>query len=213
MSETSETQPTSVAESPPTTAPETTDQTLLNQKTEAPPEGAPETYADFTAPEGFDLNEEVMAKATPLFKELGLTQDSAQKLVNFYADQAKQAAQAPIDFFEQKKSEWRNEIKTDPEIGGKLNQVIPSISRMIDGIGDAKLSADFREAMDFTGAGDNPAFVRALWKISQKLSEGTPVRSGGPVGQDGRPPGQRPTAAQALYPGGPRKSPVGPIEG
>ena len=53
-----------------------------------PGEGAPETYADFTVPEGSTVSKEVIGEsATPLFRELGLSQDQAQKLVDFYSTQ------------------------------------------------------------------------------------------------------------------------------
>ena len=40
---------------------------------------APETYADFTLPEGVELDTALLTDAAPLFKELGLTQEQAQK--------------------------------------------------------------------------------------------------------------------------------------
>ena len=43
----------------------------------------PEKY-DFKAPEGQSLDAALVERATPIFKELGLTQDAAQKLVDFY---------------------------------------------------------------------------------------------------------------------------------
>jgi len=56
-------------------------------KTEAKP-AVPEKY-DFKAPaawseKGWELDTKLIETATPIFKELGLSQDQAQKLVDFY---------------------------------------------------------------------------------------------------------------------------------
>ena len=45
----------------------------------------PDEYADFSMPEGIQLDETMLAEALPVFKELELTQTQAQKLVDFQA--------------------------------------------------------------------------------------------------------------------------------
>jgi hypothetical protein len=56
--------------------------------------------------------------------------------------------------------------------------------------------------MDLTGAGDNPAFIKAFWKLSQHVVEGKPAPGGGPSphGQVAVGQAQRPSIAQAMYP-------------
>jgi hypothetical protein len=56
--------------------------------------------------------------------------------------------------------------------------------------------------MDYTGAGNNPAFIKAFWKMAQALTEGGHVAGTGPAPIGQKPPGaaERPTAAKALYP-------------
>src|SRR5712671_3512851 len=44
--------------------------------------GAPEKYEDFKLPEGVELAPEAVAEVSTLFKELGLSQANAQKLVD-----------------------------------------------------------------------------------------------------------------------------------
>lgn len=178
------------------TTPPKTDTTLLTEPEK--PAGAPEAYKDFTVPEGFELDKTMAKEAGDLFKTMNLDQSQAQKLVDFYASKSQEAAQAPYKLWHDTQEAWRNEVKADPEIGGKLDQVKSTISKAIDGLGDAKLAAGFREAMDFTGAGNNPAFIRAFYRLAQKVTEGTNVPAGGPA--QVTPPGQRPSAAEALYP-------------
>ena len=181
----------------------TEDKSLLNQKDEkaaakAAP-GAPEKYADFKAPEGFEIDKATLESALPVFKELGLGQDQAQKLVDFYATVSQKAADAPFQLWKETQQKWVDEIKADPEIGGKLDQVKATVSKAIDGLGDPKLANDFRAAMDYTGAGNNPAFIRAFYKLASKLSEGGTVIGGGPVGQVEPGKGQQ-SAAHRLFP-------------
>jgi antitoxin component of RelBE/YafQ-DinJ toxin-antitoxin module len=170
----------------------------LASKAEAKPaEGAPEKYEAFKVPEGFELAEAVQAEAGTLFKELGLTQANAQRLIDFYTAKSQESVQAPFKLWEDTQAKWVDEVKQ--EHGTKLDSVLQTISKAVDSIGDVKLASDFREAMDFTGAGNNPAFIRAFYKLAQRLTEGSPLNGRGPspLGQ----PNQRPaTAAQALYP-------------
>jgi|SRR5215472_4804454 len=173
---------------------------LLNEK--GPETGAPDKYEDFKVPEGFTLDGEVASEAQALFKKANLSQAHAQELVDFYVKQSKQAFEQPFNAYMEKRQEWRDQINADPTIGGsKLNGVKVSIGRLIDSFGDVKVAEAFRDAMDFTGAGDNPAVVRGLFELSKRLTEGTAVRGNGPATTGMREPGQAaPSVAQAMYP-------------
>ena len=174
--------------------------TLLNEKPKDQPlVGAPEKYEDFKAPEGYEFKSETMDGARTLFKDLNLSQAGAQKLIDFYTAEVKDVMEAPQKAWEETRTKWLEEVKSDPEIGGKLDQVKTTVAKAIDGLGDTKLAFDFRQAMDFTGAGNNPAFIRAFYKLAQKLTEGTSVPGGGP--SEVRAPNQPPrSAAHVLYP-------------
>lgn len=195
-----------------TTSSDTTTPSLLNEPTKPEPTGAPEKYESFAVPDGYEIAPEVFTEASKVFKDLGLSQTQAQALIDFQAKHSIESANSAVEFAQKTRTDWQNQVKADPEIGGKLDQVKTTISRALDGLGDPKLAADFREAMDYTGAGDNPAFIKAFYRMAQKITEGNVVRGGGPA-PSGRTTGQRPGLAQAIYgPSGPRTSPVGPIE-
>jgi hypothetical protein len=189
------------------TAKETKDssKSLLNEKSEEP-KGAPANYTDFTVPEGFTLDPEIAKEASTLFRELDLNQSGSQKLVDFYVAKTKEAFEAPFNAYMEKRQEWRDEINNNPEIGGsKLNATKASIGKLIDSFG--KYAEGFRNAMDYTGAGDNPDVVGALFVLSKLLTEGAAVRGNGPSSEGQRAPGVgRPSAAQALYPNLPTSS-------
>lgn len=164
-------------------------------KAETPP--VPETYADFKAPEGFTLSPDLVAEVSPVFKDLGLNQDQAQKLVDWYAKAQLDQAKVMTDM----RADWVSKVKADTEIGGKLDQVKVDIGRMFSHLEPALVS-DFKSALDLTGAGDHPAVVKALYKLSQHINEGTHVTGGGPSPEGQTLNGKAPqrTLAQAMYP-------------
>jgi|ERR1041385_2925288 len=165
-----------------------------------PAAGAPEKY-DFKPPEGYSLDEKLVGEVTPLFKEMGLTQENAQKLVDFYSKNVIAAANKPYDAFTAMREDWRKEVIADKTIGngkdGLSADASGSIGRLIDTLPNAK---DFREALTLTGAGDNPAFVRAFYDLSKKLGEGTSVQGRGPSPEGQGNAGKPASAAQAMYP-------------
>jgi hypothetical protein len=173
---------------------------LLNEPPKDAPKGAPDTYSAFTAPEGWELDAKAIEEVTPLFKESGLSQEQAQKYIDFYSKLSAEAAETPARLVREQNDAWVAEIKADPEIGGKLDQVRTTVSRAIDSVLGPELGPQFRQAMDFTGAGNNPAFVKAMYRFASLLSEGGHVKGGGPsaLGQDGK--GRPASAASALYP-------------
>lgn len=176
--------------------------TALNKDPKAePPQGAPDKYADFKLPEGLKLEPKVLEEASAVFKGLNLSQDQAQSLVDFHAKQIAAATEAPFKAVTTLKTEWETALKgtygKDIEPGGK---VITSISRMIDTLPPV-MASGFREAMDLTLAGSNPAFVAAFYELSQRLGEGKSVKGNGPSPAGQKAPDAAPkSVAQAMYP-------------
>jgi hypothetical protein len=174
-------------------------ESLANQKT--PTEGgAPEAYTAWTVPEGFQMDEAVSKEIGTIFKGMNLTQAQGQQLVDFYTAKTAESANQPYQAWQETQEQWVKEVKADRELGPRLNEVKTTISRAIDGLNDPKLARDFREAMDYTGAGNNPAFIRAFWKLAQMVTEGGHVAGGGPSPQGQRKAGETPSAARAMYP-------------
>lgn len=152
--------------------------TLLNKKDEDAKPGAPEKYEDYKVPEGFELDKDVLASANGLFKELGISQEGAQKLMDLYMKETQKASEAPVNYWKQMREGWVKEITADKDIGPKIKEVRGTIGKVLTDLGP--LEAGFREAMDLTGAGDHPAFVRAMYKWAQMLTEGGHVAGKGP---------------------------------
>ena len=139
-----------------------------------------ETYADFTLPEGVTLNEGLLEQAAPLFKELGLNQEQAQKLVDFQASQVEAGQQGQMDAFNQLKNDWVDQAKKDPEIGGeKFDENIGIAKEALTKFGSeglTKLLNDF-------GMGNHPEMIRFMAKVGRLTKEDVPDDSGNPVGK------------------------------
>ena len=76
---------------------------------EEKPAGAPEKYEAFTVPEGFKIDDSAVKEFGDLARELNLTQESAQKLVD-YQVKFQQANYARLDELNKKQSEeWAAE--------------------------------------------------------------------------------------------------------
>lgn len=172
---------------------------LLNQDDKKPElVGAPEKYEPFKAPDGFVITPEATEALNGLFKEAGVSQTSAQKLIDYIAPQLMEAVQAPYNQFQQERQGWQKDVME--KYGTRLPEVKTTVSRALDSLGNPKLVDAFKAAMDYTGAGDNPAFIDVIYELGKRVSEGTHVKGNGPskLGQTST---ARPlTAAQAMYP-------------
>jgi hypothetical protein len=164
--------------------------------------GAPDKYADFKVPEGQKLDTDVIAKASPIFKELNLSQDGAQRLVDLYNGLATAAAEAPMKLWADTQKTWQTDSASrfgkDIEPGGKI---ITAFARAIDAHLPPTLAKNFRSVLDLTGAGNHPDFIEAFYTFARQLGEGTSVRGAGPspLGQSASPKGP-PSIARAMYP-------------
>jgi hypothetical protein len=190
---------------------------IIDQQAQVPTENPPETSAGetkpddtapitetytFTAPEGVEIDPTLIAEATPIFKELGLDQAKAQKLVDLYNKQTGGIQKTLTDAIEATRTAWRAEVKSDPVIGGKLESaVLPEIGRAFDKL-PPDVSKALRADLDFTGAGDKLGVVRALYEMSKLINEGTHVSGSAPSPHGQVPAGKvtPPSAAKALYP-------------
>jgi len=177
------------------TEPAKGDKSLLNDKDAA---GAPEKYADFKVPDGYELDKAVAEKISPMFKEMNLSQDQAQKLVDFYVAETKESQERPFKAYTDLRKEWRDSVASGP-LGDKLSDVKVTVSRVIDSL-PADVAKGFREAMDLTGAGDNPFFIQAIYAWAQKLAPGTHVPAGGVSKFANAVDGKPRSAGSALYP-------------
>lgn len=186
-------------------APEVKAEPEVKPEGEKPAEGekkpetptVPEKY-EFKLPEGVKFDETTLGKAEELFKKNGLSQEAAQELVSLQAEWAQTIGNSAQAKVAEMREEWRQAVEADKEMAGKSEMIKADIGRAISQL-PSDLQTEFRKAMDFTGAGDHPAFVKAFWKLSQMVNEGKPTAPGkGPV--DVKAPTAPRSIANAMYP-------------
>jgi hypothetical protein len=150
--------------------------------------GAPETYADFTPPEGAELDAGVMTVFAEAARELNLPQKAAQQLIDKMAPimDARRAEQMQVQT-----EAWETAAKADPEFGGaKLDASKVQIARAMNQFATPEL----RTMLDETGLGNHPELVRFMVRAGQAISEERIITNGLPASTGIR------SAADTLYP-------------
>lgn len=132
------------------------------------PEGAPESYEDFKLPEGQSLDPE----ATNAFKESAkadnLSQAQAQKYVDMASGLVDRTLKGYQDAAAERITQWAEQTKADPVVGGpKYDENIKIALDAVSQFGDPELKQVFEEY----GLGNNPALVRAFYRIGKAAGE------------------------------------------
>ena len=144
---------------------------------EEKPVGAPEEYADFTAPEGVELDADLLGDLKTLGKENNWTQEQAQKVVDLGAAMQDKFSKTFADSVVAARAEWREQTTTDAEFGGKNLQPNLAIARTArETFGTPAL----KDLLDQSGLGDHPEVVRFFYKVGKATSEHDLVVSGKP---------------------------------
>lgn len=142
---------------------------------EQKPEGAPEKY-EFKVGEGQELDTAALEQFEPIARELNLTNEQAQKMVDLYGTKImpmvhKQQAES----WQKTTEQWAADVKADKEIGGdKLTANLSAAQRALEQFGDQEL----KEYLDSTGLGNHPALVKAFIKVGKAMSEDKVVTGG-----------------------------------
>ena len=143
-----------------------------DQKTDQAP-AVPDAYA-FTLPEGYALSDEQSTAATELFKSLGLSQEAAQKLIEFDAQRAAGFGDAQIEQARQQVAAWGEELKNDPDFGGaKFQESVAVANKALTEFGTPELTTFLKES----GLGSHPAVVKFFHNVGKQLGEGQLHRS------------------------------------
>ncbi|KPM64026.1 peptidase [Pseudomonas putida] len=142
------------------------------QEQDAKP-AVPEAYAFSNLPEGYSISEEQLANVTPLFKELNLTQEQADKLMQFDAQRSLAAQEASqqqaVEFRNKQVGEWETALRSDADFGGANFEANVAVAQQfLTDFGSPELSAFLAES----GLGSHPEVVRMFHKAGKELGEG-----------------------------------------
>lgn len=134
----------------------------------------PEDY-EFTFAEGIEIDSEVLGNLKEVAKELGLSQEQAQKVADLGAKQAERWAQAQQDAMQAAEAEWIDTIKADKEIGGdKLNETVAVAVRAIDRFG----SPEFKTFLKESRLGNHPEMIRFAYQAGKAIADDSVVPGG-----------------------------------
>lgn len=131
---------------------------------DAPKTEVPEQYEDFKLPDGVELNSELIEEFKPLAKELGLSQEQAQKLVDLQAKANASQLAAQEQAYNEQVAGWRKEISEHPE----SKEMLANARKALDAFAT---DAEIRHFLTDTWLGNHPLVIKFLAKIGQSAGE------------------------------------------
>lgn len=148
-----------------------------DDKTDLSNQTPPDTYADFTMPEGVEVDSTMLEEAVPVFKELGLNQAQAQKLIDLQAKYVQASSQSQVDAFNQLMNDWQEQAKNDKEFGGdKFEENVGIARSAVEKFGTPEL----KQLLEEHGVGNHPEVIRFMVKVGKLTAEDVPGNSNSP---------------------------------
>jgi hypothetical protein len=125
-------------------------------------------YADFSVPEGMQLNPDLLGEFKGLAQGMGLKQEQAQQLTDLGVKLTQGLLRQQAQALETQKTAWKAEVLADAEIGGeKFDAAMAQAARAVKQFVPDALKVVF----DQTGIGNHPALVKAFVQIGALLQE------------------------------------------
>lgn len=154
------------------------------------PAEVPEKY-EFKAPEGVELDSVAAGEFSALAKDLKLTADQAQGVVDIAVKMQQRQAESVAATVK----EWGDQSKADKEFGGdNLDANLAIAKKAVDTFG----SETFKGLLNQSGLGNHPEFIRFALKAGKAISNDTFVKSGAPSSTNGA------SLAERMYPNQPK---------
>jgi len=148
----------------------------------APAEAPPAvTWTDFTLPEGMKLDDTSLSTFKEVIGGELPPQERGQRLIDMHLQELQKYAQSTADnqvtIWNDTQRQWQNAVKADPELGGnRFNTTMQTCISAVNRFGgNTQQRAELIQALDFTGAGNNPAIIRWINNMASRLAEGQPV--------------------------------------
>lgn len=138
--------------------------------------------------EGVEIDKGLADQFTPVFKELGLTQEQADKLVGVYAQRiaadAKTQQEALVEQWQAKVKGWEETARKDTEYGGEHFDANLKIAQQAL---SKYSSQELNKLLVETGLGSHPDLIRAFVRIGKATAEDRPGQTtaeGSPEAKD-----------------------------
>lgn len=132
----------------------------------------PEKY-EFDIPEGLQIDEKLLAEADPVFRELGLNQEQANKLAGIWASQQVKQQDAWVTQIK----DWQGQVKADPDIGGdKFDASLQTANETLVRFG---ATPEFLKFLGDYGLGSHPEMVKFVVNVGKATAEDRPPPNSG----------------------------------
>lgn len=152
---------------------------------------APETYdfKDIELPEGIQFDNALASKFEPVAKELNLTQEDANKLVNMLVEHQKEQlgnqeeiiAQFKKQELEATKIEYQRLLETDKEISGKGKEQYEAYLNLADKGYGAFASDELQNVISQYGLDYHPAVIKHFYRLGKLCGQDSVQNSQTPV--------------------------------
>jgi|DEB0MinimDraft_10_1074344.scaffolds.fasta_scaffold54939_2 hypothetical protein len=145
-----------------------------NQPSEDEAAKAPDDY-EFSMPEGVTIDDATLGDLKTLSKDLGLSQEQAQKIADLGVQQSQRWAEQQVEYAKQVREEWAEQVKVDKEIGGmSMDETLSTARQALKAYGTPELVNLLNE----TGLGNHPEMIRAFSRIGKTIGDDSVVPGG-----------------------------------
>lgn len=153
---------------------------------------------DFKAPEGVSFDTEVIKSYSEAAKELGLTQEVAQKMLDKIAPVLHERTKQQLeDTARTTYDEWVAQSTGDKEFGGeKLKENLSVAQKFVQSFGTPELEA----LLETHRLGDHPEIIRVFYRAGKAISQDRYVGGASPKSSNPAGPRSFNDHASILYP-------------
>jgi len=150
-------------------------------KPEQSAEPQPVAYEPFRLPDGVTVDADRLKIFTEALGAQRAPQDFGQKLVDMHMEELARVRDAwtahQVEAWNTTQNAWKDQVRNDPEIGGSRFETTLQAARGLIGAhgGSPAEQQALLEALDITGAGNNPAVIRFLSRLGAAMKEGAPA--------------------------------------
>lgn len=135
--------------------------------------GAPEGDYEIKAPEGQELDSTVTGELGKVAKELNLSQDAVQKIVDRMTPMWQKQAVARVDSL---RKAWTEQSKADKEFGGnEFDANIKAVSKVYTRF----TTPELRSLLEESGLNCHPEVIRMFHRLTKATSEGRYINGTG----------------------------------
>lgn len=142
-------------------------------------------------PEGSNLDASYLEQTKALAKELGLSQEAAQKLVERDSGLMSSAHERNMATVREKTEQWAKDAQADKEIGGgNFQSSVTDARTALDKFG----TPEFKNMLNQSGVGNHPELIRLLARVGKAMREDKMVTT------SSQPARAQKSFAEAFYP-------------